>query len=318
MRNEAGDVEEFMNLPTEEVARLVREAGPKVCVFPINGTRRWFILEHPDQAEAGFLEAYLRETWRRQTELYRLLFDHGIETLLTPVFGPDLLERGEAYQQLLKPGLLWCAQDAELLAFYDAYDVRVRVYGDTRRYLAGTPYAAALEAYEELARRTAAHESYRLFFGVCAHDASETVAEFGAQFYQTHGRPPSRAEIVEAYYGEALGPVDLFIGFDRPAAFDMPLVATGSEDLYFTVSPSPYLDARTLRRILYDHLYTRRVDESTYDRLSEEDWSWMRAFYQANRGQVLGVGTRRGNVWYPLPQVTVPADVTEDNTGDTS
>ena len=36
---------EFLGLPTEEVARLVHAAGSKVCVFPINGTRRWYLLE---------------------------------------------------------------------------------------------------------------------------------------------------------------------------------------------------------------------------------------------------------------------------------
>ena len=40
------DAATFHTLPRPEVARLVRAAGPKVCVFPINGTRRWFMLEH--------------------------------------------------------------------------------------------------------------------------------------------------------------------------------------------------------------------------------------------------------------------------------
>ncbi|MCX7682443.1 MAG: diterpene synthase [Anaerolineae bacterium] len=303
------DFETFQQLPTAEIARLVKETGPKVCVFPINGTRRWFILEYPEEARSNFAEAYMRLTWRRQIELYRLIFDHGIETLLTPIFGPDLLERGEEYAQLILPGLLWCARDQELLDFYAAYDVRVRVYGDARRYLQDTPYAAVLEAYEELAQRTASHRSFRLFFGVCAHDATETVAEIGIRFYQQHGRAPNRREIVEAYYGEYLEPVDIFIGFDRPAAFDMPLLATGSEDLYFTVSPSPYLDTYTLRTILYDHMYSRRVDESGYSGLTPEELAWMRNFYRANLGRVLGVGVKRGGVWYPLPQVEFPNSI---------
>ena len=299
-------IDEFLRLPTEEVAQLVCKAGPRVCVFPINGTRRWFMLEYPQSASSP--EAYLQTAWQRQVELYKLFFDHGVSTLLTPIFGPDLLQRGEAYSKLVMPGLLWCAQNQELMDFYEAYDVRVRVYGDTQRYLRDTSYAPALDAFEALARRTAAHSSYRLFFGVCAHDAAETVAEIGAQFHQEHGRLPDKREIVEAYYGEYVEPVDLFIGFDRPAAFDMPLLATGSEDLYFTVDPSPYLDTRALRTILYDHMYTRRVDESGYAELSADGWDWMRSFYQANLGRTLGVGMKRDGVWYPLPQVDIPAD----------
>ena len=34
---------DFLRLPTDEVARVVRASGTKVCVFPFNGTRRWFL-----------------------------------------------------------------------------------------------------------------------------------------------------------------------------------------------------------------------------------------------------------------------------------
>lgn len=295
----------FEDLPTTEVARLVREAGPKVCVFPINGTRRWFSLEHGTTNGENLKTSYLEISGQRHIELYRLLFDHGIDTLVTPVFGPDILERGEDYRAVLERGLVWFAQNRDFLEFYADYDVRVQVYGDAERHLRETPYAYVAGTYEDLKRCTAAHQRRRLFFGVCANDAAKTVAEIGIRFQQQYGRAPDRREIVEAYYGEYIPPADLFIGFDRPAAFDMPLIATGSEDLYFTVSPSPYLDARTLRAILYDHLYARRVDDGSYDTLSPRDWRAMADFYTDNRRAVLGLGRkhRSGSFWYPLPQV---------------
>jgi len=298
------DQETFQSLPTEEVARLVRQAGPKVCVFPINGTRRWFLLEYPAQAAAGSVADYLRIAGRRHLVLYRMFFDHGIDTLLTPVFGPDLLERGDEYRQLLAQAFEWFAHDQEFLDFYDAYGVRVRFYGDARRYLQDTPYAHALDTFDQATQRTAAHQRNRLFFGVCAHDATESAAEIAVRFYQAHGRLPDRREVVTAYYGEYVGPVDLFIGFERPAAFDMPLIDTSNADLYFTVSPSPYLDVQTLRAILYDHLYARRVDESSYVSLPPEDWQTMADFYALNRQGVLGLGRQHArSFWYPLPQV---------------
>ena len=301
------DAESFQSLPTTEIAQLVRATGAKVCVFPINGTRRWFALEFPEEAATDSGEAYMRIGGQRHIELYKLFFDHGIDTLLTPIFGPDLLKRGQEYRQLMVPALSWFAQNQDFMDWYDSYDVRVHVYGDAQRYLRNTPYAPALEAYDELARRTAHHRTFRLFFGVCAHDPAETIAEISVRFWQEHGHLPSKRELVEAYYGEYVEPVDLFIGFERPAAFDMPLVATGNEDLYFTVSPSLYLDARTLRAILYDHLYSRRVSE-TYTELSPQDWQALAEFYRMNRDHVLGLGRKHSSAsfWYPLPQVTLP------------
>ena len=309
------DAQAFSSLPTTEVARLMREAGPKVCVLPINGTRRWFMLEHPEQASTNDMRAYFEAGGQRHIEIYGQLFDHGVDTLLTPIFGPDLLERGEQYGQLMEPALLWFAQNQAFHDFYDRYDVRVRVYGDTKRYLENTPYAPALQAYAELAERTKHHSSCRLFFGVCAHDPAETVAEFGVRFHQEHGHVPNKRLIIEAYYGEYISPVDFFIGFDRLSAFDMPLIATGNEDLYFTVSPSLYMDAQTLRAILYDHLYARRIDESDYSALSSSDWQALASFYKLNRRSVLGLGRKHtsGHYWYPLPQVHLPPDMSTDD-----
>jgi tuberculosinol/isotuberculosinol synthase len=306
--------EVFLNLPTEQIAQLVRETGTKVCVFPINGTRRWFVLEHPEPASGKLAEDYLGIAGRRHIELYKLLFDHGIQTLLTPIFGQDILERGRGYRELLGRGLVWFAQDRDFLQFYDEYDVRVRVYGETRRFLQGTPYAHAVDIYEDLTRRTASHQSYRLFFGVCAHDVAQTVAAIGIRFHEQHRRPPNKREIVEAYYGEYVEPVDLFIGSDRPAVYDMPLIATGSEDLYFTVAPSPYLDCHTLRKILYDHLYTRHVNDNSYDQLSVNDWRAMADFYTLNRRGVLGLGCkhRSSSFWYPTPQVSLSPHLLAD------
>ena len=248
------DLETFTSLSTKEIAQIVHERGPRVVVFPINGTRRWFMLEHPPRPGEDPIAAYLDISGRRHIELYRLFFDHGIHTLLTPIFGPDLMERGDDYMQMAAEGLARTATHPDFIDFYRANGVRVRFYGDYARYLVPTPYAHLVERFDDVMSQTAAHSKCRLFFGLFAHDATETIAKLAVHHHAQHGRLPTKREIVEAYYGEYVAPANIFIGFDKPAAFDMPLIATGSEDLYFTVSPSPYLNQRQLRGILYDHL----------------------------------------------------------------
>ncbi len=302
------DLEAFQGLSTPQVAELVRASGPMVCVFPINGTRRWFMLEHAVPEGADWAAAYCDVAAARHIELYRLFFDHGVGTLLTPIFGPDLFERGDEYAKMATEGLVLLATDPGFLEFYRDYGVRVRFYGDYRRFFASTAYDYVSDLFDEATSRTAAHNRYRLFFGVCAHDAAETVGALAVQYHSEHGRLPVKQALVRMYYGEDVEPVSLFIGFDKPCAFDMPLVATGSEDLYFTVSPSPYLTLRQLRTILYDHLYSRRGEDADYAPLGAGEWQAMRRFYRANLDNTLGVGVRVGQIWYPLPQVTQSPD----------
>ena len=295
------DLETFQHLPTEEVARLVRAAGPKVCVFPINGTRRWFMLEHPPRPGENYASAY--NTYgdviiKRYSEIFRLFFEHGLDTLLTPLFGPDLLERGDDYVQMAMAGLAQLTTHPALLELYTDYQVRARFYGDYRKLLAPTPHAHLADLFDQVTTQTQAHNRYRLLFGVFANDAVETTGTLAVQYYIQHGHIPNKRTLVEMYYGEYIEPVSLFIGFGKFSAFDMPLVSTGNEDLYFTASPSPYLTPRQLRTILHDHLYARHISEPDYTKLSTEAWNQMRHFYQSNQEVTLGIGVMRDGIWY--------------------
>lgn len=295
------DCESFQRLPTHEIAGLVHSAGPKVCAFPINGTRRWFAMEYPGNYS---IERVLDIQSRRHIEIYKMLFDHGIDTVLAPVFGPDLAERGNEYIGFAVEGLKRLSRSKDFLDFYFEYDVRCRFYGDYQKYFDRSPYEHVMESFEEATAQTKDHRSRRIFFGICGNDATETIAELGWRFQSGHGRLPSKREIIEMYYGEYIEPVDIFIGFGKFCAFDMPLVATGNEDLYFTVIPSLYMTQKQLRDILYDHLYNRCEVEPAYAELSREDLAEMRRFYLDNSDKTLGIGRNYGGLWYPLiPEV---------------
>jgi hypothetical protein len=190
---------------------------------------------------------------------------------------------------------------------YEEMGVQVRFYGDYRNEFPGLGLGDLVDLCDEVMEMTAAHHRHHWFCGLYADAPQATIAQLTVAFYQSHKRIPSRAELIQAYYGVALGPLDLFIGFDKPAVFDVPLLDMTATDLYFMVSPSPYLDRIQLRHILYDHLYTRRAAEQNYPMLSPGQLETMRAFYDANRRGTLGVGNQQPDAgfWYPLPQVTL-------------
>jgi hypothetical protein len=267
------------------------------------------MLEHSPNGQEDFAATYLDVVCRRHIELYQMFFEHGIHTLLTPVFGPDLMEPGDSYMQLVANELARPATHPEFISFYQTYGVRVRFYGDYRKYLKPTRHAHLVDQFDEATLKTQTHNRHRLLFGMFAHDAAETIADLAIEYYHQHQRAPNKRALIEMYYGEYVEPVDLFIGFDRFTAFDMPLVATGDEDLYFTVSPSPYFTQRQLREILYDHLYNRHDAEPHYRDMTPEDWELMRDFYRANLGKTQGIGIKhkRGGYWYPTPQVERPS-----------
>lgn len=290
----------FFNLSTNEVAALVRSAGPKVCVFPINNTRRWFALEHGGEKFDDPYAAYMDITGKEHIRLYKLIFDHGLDTLINPVFGVELFRRGEEYMKKIgADGLEWLVSNPDFVNFYDEYQVRVRFYGDHRKILRETPYAYLSDRFDEIARRTQHHNKYRLFFGVCGTDATESVAEFSVRHFQETGNIPDRETIISAYYGEYVNPADLFISSDKFWVFDYPLLSSGEEDLYYMVAPSLYLTEKQLLEILYDHLYARQVDHPDYESISAKEFKEMKNFYKTNVDRILGLGKQIGAIWYP-------------------
>lgn len=296
------DKEEFLDLSPVEIGQLLNEYGPKVVVCPVNGTRRWYSMEY-DSIDYGHLDSgYLDHVVTKYLEFFEMLFDHGVNTLIVPSFGPDLLERGKGYLEVAAEGFTRLTNHSLFLDFYQTYDVRVRFYGDFKEHFAHPPFTNLIDKFDSLTQNTLNNTSHRLYFGLFAHDAKEAVAKFAIDYYQKNGRPPTGAEIVEGYYGEYVEPVDIFIGYDKFSAFDMPLIATGMEDLYFTINPTLYMTEVQLREIFYDHIYSRKPQED-YAKLTDQDWEFMQHFYQANHEKTLGIGKQFGNIWYPIPQV---------------
>lgn len=301
------NIEAFQKLDTDEVAAIVRTNGSKICVFPINGTRRWFMLEHASKVQGDYIQAYMDISSHNHIKLYELFFKHGIDTLITPEFGPDLLLRGDEYvQRIGADGLARLASHPLFVDFYMEYKIRVRFYGEYRRYLSKTPYAYLIDLFDEISEKTCQNANHRLFIGVFGADATQTVSEFSVEYYKTHGKVPIKKQLVEKYYGEYIDPVNLFIGFDKFSAFDYPLLASGEEDLYFTVAPSPYLSQNQLRSILYDHLYTRRETETDYEKMKKEDLHWIKTFYAQNIDETFGTGTIKAGIWIPISNISTP------------
>jgi tuberculosinol/isotuberculosinol synthase len=196
-------------------------------------------------------------------------------------------------------GLVHTATDKNYLDFFSQYGVKVRFYGDYRDVLTGTPYEYALKSMYEVTEATKHNSSVRLFFGVFADEVVETAARLSVEHYLAQGTIPDKQTLIRKYYGEDLPPVSIYIGFDKFSAFDMPLLSTGEEDLYFSVSPSPYMTKYQLRTILYDHLYMRRVPEPDYTKLTLDEMAWLRSYYHRHKDRALGVGTLKFDLWIP-------------------
>lgn len=302
------DFAQFSTMRTCEVANLVQQNGRKTVAFALNGTRRWFLLENV-QVEQEYLPDYYDVITTRLAEILAMLFEHGIHTVLLPILSPHLFDkRGEIYTKSAVGAIPYITTSQKFLEFYQKHDVCVRFYGDYEPYLDTPAFRPILEQMNRVTSQTAQNRSHRLYWGVCAHDATQTTITYTARHINRVGTTPTKAELITAYYGEPLEAVDIFITASKFRVFDIPLLSNGREDLYFTVAPSPYFSKKQLRAILYDHLFHRKAKHLDYNDVHAQQWEALRRFYRTNIDQVFGVGNNHKGFWLPNTQLVSPQE----------
>ena len=198
-------------------------------------------------------------------------------------------------------GLLRLGDDAVYQRMFDN-GVRLRFYGDYEEVLNTPTFRPMLKACEELTVATASGDGPLILMGLFADAPYPHLARLSVDFAAKWGRPPNRRELVECYYGVFVPDLSLYLGFAQPALFDVPLLATGEEDLYATLTPSPDLTEKQLREILYDHLILRPMADPDYEALSDKAWAELDQYNNSYQGATLGVGRidPTTGLWNPL------------------
>ena len=300
------ELAEWLSWPSGRIAQWITDQGqPVVMGWPFNGTRRWYLIHRRENPEA---DDYLTTIIRRQAELHRMVFAHGVGVIVAPGFGTELLTRGSTYTHYILGGLLQLADDAVYQEMFAA-GLQIRFYGDYEEVLNTPSLRPLLQACAQLTAVTESNEGPLLLIGLFADTPYQTLARLSVEFAKREGYPPNRQQLIEAYYGIAVPDLSLYLGFAQLALFDAPLLATGQEDLYATLAPSPSLTEKQLREILYDHLVTRPTAEISYESLSNEALEVLAEYNKRYSGATLGIGRIHPltGIWNPiLPYPTTP------------
>ncbi|MFN8455711.1 MAG: hypothetical protein U0401_13770 [Anaerolineae bacterium] len=268
---------EWLQLDDQTVANIV---APRIstAVIYLNGTRRWFLNQNKNWND------YAKTAGLAHRELSQLFYQHGIQTLIQPLMGYDLLERGYDYLQMaVKQGL------TELISpqyrdWYHQFEIRVTLYGNWSATLTEKGFTEVTSLLQ-LAAETSCYTKHKLLLGVFADEGLDNIVSMAKGINQ--GK-----ELLHQYYGQPIDPVDLIIGSGQPAIWDLPLLDINKANLYFFQAPTFCLGKETLRQILYDHLYQRINDDALDDNLTTPE-EWM-------SGKVLGLGRRTQKGWIAI------------------
>ncbi len=264
---------EWLQLDNQIIANIVTERVSTAVVY-LNGTRRWFLSQSDNWAD------YAKLTGIAHRQLCQLFYNHGIQTLIQPLMGYDLLDRGDDYMRMAIEQGLTELLTPTYLNWYRQAEIRVTLYGNWLNTLNELGFSQILDSLKLIAETTQ-YTQYKLLLGVFADEGLDNIVAMAKDVNQGE-------ELLKRYYGQAVGPVDLIIGSGQPAIWDLPLLDINKASLYFFQAPTFCLSQDTLRRILYDHLYHRINDDGLYHNPTGHEW---------RRARVLGIGQRTRKGW---------------------
>jgi undecaprenyl pyrophosphate synthase len=298
---------EFVAMSDEDTARFIREnGGPRVVTLVDDGTRRTGLVSYRmNLSQEEFMLKLNRRLARPFMDVYELIFRQGADHIFTPAMTHGRYALDQNYQRQI------IAYTNEVLTgefwrtWFHEQKIHCRIYGD-REMLLEQGYGKTLEYADTLDAETK-HYDRKLWLGFACSTAIEQVRLAEAQLLKTgrrHDHHPYHngyPDLVRAYYGEEVPPVDVFI---RPCecrlSETMPPFLGEYAECYFTPIPATEMKGNWYRKVVYDYMYVRRRTfgaKSYSENLEPEALAYLREYYEKNAGTVMGLGHRVGGFW---------------------
>ena len=272
---------EFLAAPLAEVTKV----APPTMVYAPGGTRRSAFL----QGIEPWSDEYVCWARTKSIESFDILFQHGVQSLLTPALTPGNLREVNRYSDQLFRMAAWVLAGPESLAAYAERGWRVRLIGDVQ-------HPELQKTVQLLERHTPPHADRLLYWTVVTESASpwqQILATIKLAGIET------TVDIIQALYGEPITPATLYLAFGKPTIdFGIvPPLLLGDLQCYWTQQPGYSLDQKQIRTIFYDYAYLRRTWQS--EKLERAKAVLDHRSVWENSA-ILGVGQRLGPFWYPL------------------
>ena len=299
--------DEFLQLPAEQVRRWVLQKNkPHTGIFVADGNRRLVMTQTGlTPASKDFYPAYLEIVTGFFMKNLAVFFNHGLNTLLFPLFGTSLLDRCDSYRQVVMPGLIRLLfQNEKWLCFYRENAVRVKTYGNMEILDREFPGLGLADIVRQTEIQTSNNEKHTLFYGFFSSmiPGMNLIRE-AHRLMESYNRELTQAEWTQLYYGEPVAPADFFITSTCIGYLGaLPPWGYGKNTQMYTL-PVPGilgLNERTYRDILYDLLFLRQTSPANkMDGIEAKDIEYLKNFYRENRDKVVGTGRKVGKCWLP-------------------
>ncbi|MCA9994697.1 MAG: hypothetical protein KDE56_03050 [Anaerolineales bacterium] len=289
-------LEEFLNLPIEEVVPLV----PQTMLYYVSGSRRGAALDGVRTSGDEYKHWANKEMMR----CVSLLFGYGIKHVLMPMVTPgSFSETTTGYREFLWDWINWGLAREEAIKFFVQQGWHVHIpFGENIPELK--------RVMEQLKATVQAPKRGSLWIFIVPEQ--NILWEWALAKLQTNPVSNTQAAI-KLLYGEEIPLATLYLDFGKPIISSdlLPPFLIGKLESYWSQEPGYSLNDKLFRHILYDFAFTRKTWKEDKSGRAEQAVEYRNVW---ENDVVLGLGTRLGPFWYPQP-TTIPGIITDIENG---
>ena len=295
------DLSTFLSFDNKQIATLLHNAGSTCWAIALGGTRRAYLAQYGKLTDRSDVVSYFQWLENQQRQTFDQLYDMGVEIIIDIDYVPT--NRRHCYQLYAKQTIQGLVHSDNRRRWYDQRQFRVRAIGDLitlgRELDIPSLHMDFQRLTEETRTRSGPHLMY-FFRGDWTNIATEE-AHLGYQLGTQLGRAPTQLELIQAFYGEEIPRLAVYVGSGRPRMdiFRPPFIS-GAEDCYWSATSPVQLTLNDWRKIIYDHLYLRRTKGNREYFLDETSRREFTLATQTLNGCILGVGQKHKlGFWMP-------------------
>ncbi|NCQ56032.1 hypothetical protein COT86_00705 [Candidatus Collierbacteria bacterium CG10_big_fil_rev_8_21_14_0_10_43_36] len=301
------ELRDFQLLTKKEVTEIVQELGkPQNVALMIDGTRRLLKVEPEHNDDAWLYDSdHITALMHKSIQAADDLFDMGIEVVTGPLASYGNLQRDDfmptGLERLLDPLL----DDFSLQAL-EKHNATVHFYGDLS-FIDTHPSGKQIEKYLQFfnqLNQTRDNPTKHILVGLGFTTDRDTIqiAHQAISLYEKTGQYPTQQDLIEAYFGVNIPPIDIFIRTNEFKASGglTPLLVNHDTQFYFPSSPGLIsINENNLKAILYDYLFNRNLSGGHYAHapITSAEAVIIKDFYTNSQNHIAGVGKRIADIW---------------------
>lgn len=254
MKNMHYDLNDFLNLSSEDICKFTRFHGIKTCYLPVDGTRRYFLSKSINKSKWSDqnMEEYFSCMKLATINLLQRFYSYGVENMILLLMDSTSFNRGENYlKHAIELGIKPLIYDKDYLEFYDIFDIQVSIGGFNHLY-SKKKFQNLLKDFSKIEKLTMNNSRRKLLFYTGSSPSEDYLLLIDtAMRLKEIGEDITRENLIRFIYKIRIPTIDFSIWYLSPRDKIIPPLLWNTGTRFYSPVPTFSITKEMIKKAIY-------------------------------------------------------------------